>query len=490
MTAPESRETMADDHPVRTERAPESEVTGARSPSRHATEPLWPPTAADRRALLTAAGIATVARLVLLLTYSPQLAADSGDYLGLAHRIASGNFTGWQARRTPVYPLLLLLVHYSPSATWWIQGALGVLSTTIVFALIRVLGGPTRAALLGSVLYGASLEVLAVERLVLTETLTSFLLLVAALLCVLMIRSGVGLSGKRRTVCVVGVVVALLCLTRPDTAVAAAALTLATAAALGLRGRSLSRRARARLIALGTVAMLGPAALGVLAWAAFNDSTAGTFTASSVLGFNMIDHVGQFVTPTAGSDEIITAAYARQYKRGVGFPSYAALPEIERRTGLDSAQISSRYLQIALRLALAHPVSYVTSSIRQWVETWRQPNYADSFANGSLGSVTPAVWDVERTLQILVSAIFLAICALAAIASIRSRRGPLDLSCGIVAGTALVGTLMAAFVGYTDPGRYAYPFFPLVICVAFAAAGPALGMIRGASFRHGRERSS
>ncbi len=441
--------------------------------------PQWL-TPIDRRNIAIAAGIAIVMRAALILSYSPLLSSDSGDYLGLAHRIAAWNFDGWQARRTPTYPLLLLALHYSPSATWVVQALLGVVSTIFVYALIRTLGGGSAWALAGAIVFGASLEVIAVERVVLTEAVTSFLMVAAALICARIIRPAVPGRTSRKLVSAAAVVLLLLCLTRPDAFAAAAFLAIATAVVLASRGRTQGRHGRARTAALISAILIGPAVAALVAWASFNAATAGTFTVSSVIGYNMIDHVAGYVVPKPGPDAAITAAYADAYRRnrGAGFPSYQALPEIERRTGLDPAKLSGRYLRIALRIALAHPVAYVTSSLKQFAHAFRQPNYADRFNNGPFGAITMLVWSIERVVQLLISSFFLVLCAVGAVLGVRHRRR-LDTATVILAATALVGTFMAAFVGFTDPGRYAYPYFPLVICVSFAAAKPAFETVRG-----------
>jgi hypothetical protein len=440
--------------------------------------PRWL-TPVDRRNIATAAGIAIVIRAALIISYSPLLSSDSGDYLGLARRIAAWNFDGWQARRTPTYPLLLLAVHYSPSAIWIVQAVLGVVSTMMVYLVIRSLGAGSAAALAGAIVYGASLEVVAVERVVLTEAVTSFLMLSAALICVRMIRSGSGRT-PRGLLAEAAIVLLLLCLTRPDASAAAVVLAVATAVALASGTYSRRRPAKARRVALTSAILIGPAVAGLVAWASFNAATAGTFTVSSVIGYNMIDHVGSYVVPEPGPDEAITAAYAYQYRRsrGAGFPSYAALPEIERHTGLDPAKLSGRYLRIALQIAITHPVAYINSSMKQFAHAFRQPNYADSFSSGPFGAITRLVWSVERVLQLLISSFFLVLCVVGAFLSVRRSRR-LDAATVILAATALIGTFMAAFVGYTDPGRYAYPYFPFVICVSFAAAKPAFEAVRG-----------
>jgi hypothetical protein len=434
-----------------------------------------------RIAILAAAAI--VMRLVLLLCYPPLLAADSSSYLDLAHRLAALNFTGWQALRTPVYSLLLLAVHYSPTTTWCVQALLGVLATLLVYLLIRLLRGTPTAALLGALAYGASLEVLAIERVVLTEAVAGFLLLAATVACVVAISHARAERNEWGAVALGAVLLLALCLTRPDAFVAALCLALGTAALVVRARRPRGRRAAG--FAAITATLIAPAVAGMLAWSIVNADTAGVFTVSSVAGFNMIDHVGGYVTPRPGPDAVITSAYTAAYRRSHGsgyLPSYAAVPVIRRRTGLDFAKIGSRYLSVAVGLAVAHPLGYIRSSLHQWVFAWKQPNYADGFAGGSLGSVTSPLWSFERGVQIAISAVFLALCVLGTLMLVR-RRVTVDGVAAVVGGTALVGTLEAAFISYTDPGRYAYPYFSLVICVVFAATPVAFAAARAAATR-------
>jgi hypothetical protein len=233
-------------------------------------------------------------------------------------------------------------------------------------------------------------------------------------------------------------------------------------------------------VAITSSILIGPAVAGLIAWSAFNAATAGVFTTSSVLGYNMIDHVGLYVVPVAGRDHAITTAYANALRnaRGPSYPSYAAVPEIERLTGLGPAKLGSRYLRIALRVAVAHPLGYIGSSLRQWVRSWRQPNYAEGFQRGSLGTATSVLWSIERMAQLLVSALFLALCAVGVLARAGRWQRPLGAPAAIVAATAIVGTLVAAFIGFTDSSRYAYPYLALVICVSFGSSARALAALR------------
>ncbi len=98
--------------------------------------------------------------------------------------MAALHLHGSSGARTPGYRLLLLALGYSPVATWCVQALLGVLATLLVYALARRLGASARLALAAGLLYALDLEVLAIEHIVLTETLTSFLLLVAAHLAI------------------------------------------------------------------------------------------------------------------------------------------------------------------------------------------------------------------------------------------------------------------------------------------------------------------
>jgi hypothetical protein len=423
--------------------------------------------------------VAFAIRLILIVGYSPVLTADSSSYLGLAHRLATLNLTGSSGARTPGYPLLLLALDYSPVGTWCLQAALGVIATLLVYRLVRRLGGSGRTATVAALFYALDLEVLAVEHMVITETVASFLILVAASLAVKITQS------ERKDLApaiLIGVTLGYLCLVRPDTlaiTVYFAAVIVAIQCVRGRDGRSLSHT----VWRYGLSILLLPIVL-LAGWAAVNRATIGVTSVSTVIGFNMIDHVAGYVRVQPGPDYPITSAYVaarvrrERHTSDLGELSADAETSMERASHLSAAHLSGRLLSIALGVIAQHPLAYIASSLRQWPRFWVPPNYADQFRGGAGSTVIHLVWKVQRALKLLLAAAFLIVGLIAIIRRLRRQTPILSGSSALLAGVVVVGIFPPTFLAYGDTGRYGYIYYPLVLAVTFVAGEPVLRAAR------------
>ena len=427
-------------------------------------------------------GVGAVLRLALILTHSPVLGNDSASYLDLAHRLGAWHLAGGSGSRTPGYPALLLVLGYSPTAAWCLQAVIGILSSLLVYRLVLALGGWHRVALLAALLFSCDLEFLELERTILTETVTTFLLLLAGTQTVSLLRGSRSRSAgsnriEQRAAFVLALAVCALCLVRPDMLAVSAffALSCALGAARGtgsgtwrtrLRRSGAGRRA-VRLL----LATLAPALAALIGWAIVNRETIGVTTVSTVLGHNMIDHMAPEVRVQPGGDRPITAVYVAARSRRLATTSnlanlsYAAETAMERAAHLDTAHLSGRLLSIGLHTALAHPFAYLRSSIRQWPSFFLPPNYADQFRSGPIR----LAWKLERAVRLLIGAAFVLLCAGALIASRVGRRTGMSVPAGVLAAAVGIGLLVASFLAFGETGRYGTVYYPFMLAITLTA---------------------
>lgn len=435
---------------------------------------LW--ASEDRRNVALAITAGLVIRVVLIVAYAPSIQPDSAEYLGLAHRLGSLHLTGYDGVRTPGYPLMLFALGYSPTTAWWAQAVLGLLTTGLLYRLVRQLGGSPTMAFVAALLYTTSLEVLSIERQVLTEALTTFLLTVAGSICVAL----VGPQGRRNgLVALLAVTLAYLCLVRPDALLVAIYLALSVVAVWYRReADTYSRRSLIR----PALTMMLPLVIALVAWATVNKEASGVMSVSTVLGHNMIDHMAPYVGVQPGRDHEITSVYVRWRARveaanggSYANTSWAAEPSMERASHLSAPHVSSRLLSVALGAIESHPWPYITSSLEQWPKFWLPPNYAYDFSGGAGSSLIHAVWKVQRAAQLIIAALFLLLCTDEAVRRVRRRRPALmNAPMVLLAGAVLLGTLSPIFLAYGATGRYGSVYYPLFLAVTFALASPAL----------------
>jgi Dolichyl-phosphate-mannose-protein mannosyltransferase len=429
----------------------------------------------DRRNVLLAVSLGLAIRLALIVAYKPALAPDSASYLELARRIGAMSLGGYSGERTPGYPLLLAVVHYSPTAAWCAQAFLGLVATALVYMLVRMLGGSSTTALVASLLYTSSLEVLAAEHYVLTETLDSFLLTAAAAECVALVISQ---TPRRRLLLLTGATLSLLCLVRPDGLLVVVSLV---AGALVLRRRDRSsahtdaqwwRRCTLR----HGLALLLPPIIALGAWAAINKINTGVTSATPVTGYNLIDHVAPEVSVDSQGDRIDTAlaaVYVRWRSRqeaatGSYFEtSWLARADMVRISHLDLAHLGQRLQAIALRVSTQHPLQYLWLSVKYWPDFWR--TYNATFGSYGSASVIGRIWPLSRWIKMFVAALFLISCAAHAVRVIAKRSPFLSPSSVMLAVAVLAGTIPLTLFGDGEEGRLGFVYFPLYLSIAMVS---------------------
>jgi 4-amino-4-deoxy-L-arabinose transferase-like glycosyltransferase len=421
-------------------------------------------------------GVAAALRLILILAYSPVLTTDSSSYLDLAHRLGALNLHGSTGTRTPGYPALLLALGYSPVAVWCVQAALGVVATLLLYRLVRRLGGSGWAATAAAIAYAVDLEVLAVERQVMTETLASFLILVAASLTVATTQA----ERKRWAIPIwTGVTLCYLCLVRPDSLAIAVYFALAIGISQSVRWAREPRQRLRLAVRYGAAILLAPL-LALVAWAGVNRATIGVTSVSTVIGFNMIDHVARYVNAEPGPNYPITSAYvAARVRREAHTSNLANLsadaePGMQRASHLTAARLSGRLLSIALGVIARHPFAYLASSLKQWPRFWLPPNYPYQFTGGSGSSFVHLAWKFERALKLLVAAAFLLLCVSDIVRRLRRRKSVLSLPSAVLAGVVAVGTFPPTLLAFGDTGRYGYTYYPLILAVTIVATEPLI----------------
>ncbi len=71
----------------------------------------------------------------------PTAFPDTGTYIEVAKQLVSGDFSNYQGRRTPGYPLLLILAQLSPHAVWIIHRRFRDRSSGWILILAGTLAG-------------------------------------------------------------------------------------------------------------------------------------------------------------------------------------------------------------------------------------------------------------------------------------------------------------------------------------------------------------
>ncbi len=319
-------------------------------------------------------GLAVVARVIFRLLYSPLLFHDSADYLELASMILSGDFSGYNGARTPLYPLLLAAAGTELATVALLQTGLGLL---IVMMLYYLFSGLTKSNLLGffaALAYALNPSQMVFEISMLSETLSVFLL-VACFLCLVN-----ALENPRRFYwwLLLGLGAGLGALARPISQIFLPVFCIAAAVGYYLNSakKIAPSLAAVLLVLLPAVTLIG-------GWSRFNHSHTGWFTLSTLAGFNLTNHTGKFIERAPDEYAEIRDIYLEHRsviiaRKGTSASTiWYAIDDLQERTGLDWTTLSRRFLGLSIQLIAENPGQYLRSSAKSFVIFWLPTWYAE-----------------------------------------------------------------------------------------------------------------
>jgi len=426
--------------------------------------------------LLLVAGSAI--RLGLLAVYSPVAYPDTESYMAVARSIVAGDFSQYEARRTPGYPLVLALAGLSPGRVWWLQSLMGLAISALLFYLVLSLTGRPGLAALGGMAYSLNLAQLFFEANLIAETTATLAITAVGVLCFIAYRR---IRDGRRVwpwLLVLGLSAAFATLTRPQFVF----LPVMIAATVGYAAFV---RARLGWRSAGHVAVtfLTPV-VAILGFCGFNYVTAGSFTLSTQTGIYLMDHAIAFIELAPDRYATIRDIYVRQRdeklaRRGLHNAVWEGLPEAMAATGLSLPAISREFARMSIEMFVRHPVRYARGVLQAWLEFWPAPIYWQPAMLRLPGAapVLQRAWRLEQPVLRLMNAIFVGLVATVAISPTLRRRLHWDLELTTLSIIVLMTSVVQAVAIWAENARYAVPVQSLVVVVVLCTAarhGPSL----------------
>jgi hypothetical protein len=415
-------------------------------------------------ALALVVAVAALPRLVLIAVYSPRPANDTPAYLTLASAFRHLDFSAYRGERLPGYPLLLALTGQNTVAVRVVQAGLGVATAALLYGLVSRITGRRSVALMVGLAFAVTANVMAFESLLLTESLSTFLVVLSLVLYWkprLSTNRLVGLAA----------VCGLAAITRPALAV----LPLLYAVHAVIMHRS-SRRLGALVVAIG----LAP----IVLWSMFNAAHLGYFGPTTLTGGNLTTHSGSFIDDAPPEYAVIRDIYQRyevrsnggRYQRYCGNNSQTitrAAPEIMQRTGLTLPQLSRRLQAMSITMFVHHPDKYARSVACSLAASWnpeggfQYPRFEDNASRRGFR----ALWVAEHWALVLVNVAFFAVVAREVLRWIRRKRSTHGELLAFLIVFVLVNSALNALTN-VGSGRMGLPFEPFVlVVVALAVLG-------------------
>ncbi|MGE5138425.1 MAG: hypothetical protein ACM3JD_03095 [Rudaea sp.] len=426
----------------------------------------------------------------LIWQQPPQLFNDSTGYLVPAVGLLDGRGYGAQQNgfRAPTYPLFLAAViapldhsmfsrcrdaHRTaclaaPSRTpggrlalraiTAVQASLGLLVTILLFLIGWQLTRNTLVALLVGAGYALNVTTAFWEISILTETLTTFLLVLAIYLT---LRPG---PQPRLARLALGLVLGGLALCHPLYIVS----WVIQPAFLFVRGLRSGWRAAAAQVA--PVAAI-PALLIAL-WSGINYRVNGTFSPSTLGGFVLIQMVAPVVQNAPGGYDGITQIYVGYRDAMIAETGsfagtiFRAYPAILEETGLTWTQLSQKLTALSLYLIRYYPGTYLSVVAQSNARFWDHAFYHYGPVPAGL-PVLLAGFAADRVQDLLNLLFWLALPALGVVYLFDRRRkltaGPAVPYAAVLllAGLVWAAAVFVALTTFGDNARYRTSILPL-----------------------------
>ena len=417
-------------------------------------------------------------RLWVVLTTVTRIYPDSPAYIALARRLGRLDLSADNGARTPFYPLLLLALRYQTDLTRIAQMLLGLSITAALFWIVWTLTRRRWAAVLGSSIYGLSLTQIKYESGLLTETPTTFLLvMLAASLTWLWVDRARHVATK---ITIAGLCAGLVPLARP---VYAFVPVFVLAVAMIWLPRS--PRRWALLVAL-TALVFAP----MVAWSSVNYARFGAFELTTMAGLDLTNKTGPYIEEAPSEYAAIRDIYVTALKANGGKHKdliWHVVKPMTAATGESYPELSRTMLRMNMGLILSHQREYWENVAVVFAQFWKVDGYEETLP--SLAGMTRASWLGYKWLGRLLNLAFLIIAASWVVTSMVRRRWPRITPIVWMGAVALVAGILCALVIDGSNSRFGMPTQPYVVCVVLAAVcsrGRARGLPPNSTVRGSR----
>jgi hypothetical protein len=366
---------------------------------------------------------ALISRLLLLMLYRPVTYSDTPSYRRLASSVLS-LFAKYDGTRTPGYPVFLALAG-NDQRVWIAQLLLGFITTLLLFYIgWKLTGRPWFGGLI-AMFHTLNLGQLFFESSLLTESLTTFLLvLTMAGALVWMIYPqyrNLWLSFSLGLVSTITLLVRPLFIYLPFFLLIflvfvikskSHSTDLLSDTDSQLEVRPLQRK---QIQWRFGIAFILPVMLLLGGWVTFIHARFGDWSLTTMTGFHLIQHTGSFFEYVPDEYASLRDTYI-QYRDAhiaeFGTQTntiWEAIPEMSRASGYNFYDLSKVLARISIQLILKHPWLFMKSAISGWWMFWRTSVYWSPEAlrfSWLIGTVDIAI-QIQRAILFFINLVFI-----------------------------------------------------------------------------------
>jgi hypothetical protein len=435
------------------------------------------------------AGVAFLERLWVVFFYQPVTYSDTPSYRRLADTVLQG-FANYDGTRTPGYPVFLALTGTDQGA-WMAQLVLGFITTLMIFYLgWQLTGRPWFGAVVG-LAHTLSLQQLFFESNLLTESLTTFLLVMIATGVLIWIRHpklrGAGLAFLLSVASSITLLMRPLFIYLPFFILISLWLEprLKRRATLHTTGAEKNHHAGYNIHPWRTgVAFIIPVILLLGGWVVYIHREFNEWALTTMTGYHLVQHTGSYFEYVPDEYAALRDTYIKY--RDAHIATYGtqtnaiweAIPEMSRVSGYSFYALSRVLARISIQLIEQHPFLFMKNAILGWWMFWRAPVYWSSDAlklPGLTGLVNTSIL-IQRVVLILINAAFilgsLYFVFSEIISSIRRKPSPLykqDLSptsyafMWMLSANIWIASVLQTLLDHGDNPRFLVPLQSLVV---------------------------
>ena len=415
--------------------------------------------------LIFTAAIAILIRVWLWFTYPISLGNDSDTYIHLGNSLRNNlGFARYNGTRTPGYPFLLALVKDLQNL-YLVQLTLGVLTTLLVFMLVYRLAQNPIAATAAALFHTLNLQQLLFEGAVLSETLSTFLLILGLYLLQRYLEGGTN-PGKFRFALLAGLAMAALASVR--------SLFLTLPFCFLLVFILWQGRTRSKNYAAGLAALLVPITLGLALWVGYVYLQFNVVGLDAMGGYHKVNHVSSFFEKAPTEYQQISEIFIKYRDARIELSGSAvntiwdAIPDLMKATHLNYYALGRQMGEISDKLASQNPGLYWKNVGLAWLWFWKvgvvwQPG---GFQDGLVRAMVDKALLFQRGVLILANMAFLLGSVIILVRRWFSRLPPL-----LWATTAFIWftSFLQAIAEFGDNPRFLAPAQSLVIMILTVA---------------------
>jgi hypothetical protein len=422
--------------------------------------------------LLVAIGV----RGWLWFSYRPVSYSDTHSYRRLANAIHSPSWNDYDGTRTPGYPLMLAFLG-PDMRVYLVQLAMGLAITLLLFYIGWQVSGKAWFGGVIALAHNLNLGQLFFEANLLTETLTTFWIMLSL--------AGVAFwlyHPERRSiwlVCGLGVTSTAAALTRPLFIYLPFWILLYLLADVRHSKSVFQGIQRAIGFFLPVIIVFG-------IWINFIHSRFQDWALTTMSGYHMVQHTGSYFEYVPDKYAALRDTYIKYREAQIALHGtqanaiWDAIPEMTEVSGMTFFELDRALVQISRRLILEHPDLYLRDCLEGWWMFWRTPVYwsQDSFRWQSMATVIRPLILIERLVLFSVNLLFIILSLLAAglvvwpkigsrrwdlLTRLRSTAAGLPSFFWCLAGTIWIASILQTLLDHGDNPRFLVPLQSLVV---------------------------